>query len=156
MDLKVIENELKGYLDTLGYKLYHVSMDKVEGEKTLHVEIDAHLDLEAISELSRQVSDLLDKIDDTDEHYLLDVSTVGLERELYTLDDVKDALGSYIYVKLKKETDGIKEAYGYLDGLEDGVLEITYLVKNIKKHLRVTYDDIRYIRLAIDFKGVKK
>ena len=155
MDLKALEKDLKVYLKSQGYDLYHIGYDKVENEWVLHVEIDAHLDLEAIAEVSRLLSDYLDTKDYLDDAYLLDVSTVGLERVLYTLADVEKAKGEYVFVRFKKAIDGLKEVYGYLD-LDGEDIRLVYYDKNIKKELHVKYDDIRFIRLAVDFKGVGK
>ncbi len=156
MDLKSIKDDLKAYLDGKGYHLYHVSYDKVENEDTLHVEIDDHLDLNGISEVSRLVSDYMDTKDYLKDRYLLDVSTVGLERVLYSYDDVLEHIGDYVYIRLIRSLDGKKEVQGYLDMVSDQILEVTYRDKNIEKRVDIPYENIQLIRLAIDFKGVKK
>ena len=156
MDLKVIKEDLKGYLDTKGYHLYHVYFDKVENEDTLHIEIDDHLDLNGISEVSRLVSDYLDTKDYIEDKYLLDVSTVGLERVLYTYEDVLDHIGDYIYIRFDKPINDKKEIQGHLERVDDKVLHVIYRDKNVEKGLDIPYENIKLIRLAIDFKGVKK
>lgn len=155
MDTELIQRELAAYLASIGHKLYHVHYDTIEGQVVLHVEIDEHLDLEGISELSRLISDFFDTKDYGDEAYLLDVSTVGLERTLYDLDAVKEASGQYVYIRFKKPIADKKEVEGYLEVDGDNI-KISYKDKNKTKSLTCTYQDIKHIRLAIDLKGVKK
>lgn len=156
MDLKTIEKDLKAYLDTKGYHLYHVAYDKVENEDVLHIEIDDHLDLNEIAKVSQVISDYLDTKDYIDDQYLLDVATVGIERVLYSFDDVLDHIGEFVYIRFDKAQDGLKEVQGYLKGVDDDMLHVVYRDKNIERSLDVDYKNVRFIRLAIDFKGVKK
>ncbi len=155
MDTELIQRELAVYLDSIGHKLYQVSYDTIEGEAVLHVEIDESLDLEAISELSRKISDFIDTKDYGDTAYLLDVATVGLEKVLCDFAAVKEASGKYVHVCFKKATAGLKEVEGYLE-VDGEDMKITYRDKSRTKSLSCTYQDIKHIRLAIDLKGVKK
>ena len=43
------------------------------------------------------------------------------------------------------------EVEGYIKGIEDKTIEFEYLVKNIKKSIKIDYDNIKFIRLAVKF-----
>ena len=99
-----IRKELDQFCKEKGYKLYSVSYGKEKDDYILHVEIDNHLDLNGISEVSRLISEFMDEKDYIDDAYLLDVYTVGLERVLEGYDEILNAKGQYVFVKMKKET----------------------------------------------------
>ena len=132
-----IRKELDQFCKEKGYKLYSVSYGKEKDDYILHVEIDNHLDLNGISEVSRLISEFMDEKDYIDDAYLLDVYTVGLERVLEGYDEILNAKGQYVFVKMKKETNGIKKIEGTLTDVSEERIEISYMQKNISKKLSV-------------------
>ena len=146
-----IRKELDQFCKEKGYKLYSVSYGKEKDDYILHVEIDNHLDLNGISEVSRLISEFMDEKDYIDDAYLLDVYTVGLERVLEGYDEILNAKGQYVIVKMKKETNGIKKIEGTLTEVSEDRIEISYMQKNISKKLSVELSNIKLIRLAVKF-----
>lgn len=146
-----IKKELDQFCKEKGYKLYSVSYGKEKDDYILHVEIDNHLDLNGISEVSRLISEFMDEKDYIDDAYLLDVYTVGLERVLEGYDEILNAKGQYVFVKMKKETNGIKKIEGTLTDVSEDRIEISYMQKNISKKLSVELSNIKLIRLAVKF-----
>ena len=146
-----IRKELDQFCKEKGYKLYSVSYGKEKDDYILHVEIDNHLDLNGISEVSRLISEFMDEKDYIDDAYLLDVYTVGLERVLEGYDEILNAKGQYVFVKMKKETNGIKKIEGTLTDVSEERIEISYMQKNISKKLSVELSNIKLIRLAVKF-----
>ena len=146
-----IRKELDQFCKEKGYKLYSVSYGKEKDDYILHVEIDNHLDLNGISEVSRLISEFMDEKDYIDDAYLLDVYTVGLERVLEGYDEILNAKGQYVFVKMKKETNGIKKIEGTLTDVSEETIEISYMQKNISKKLSVELSNIKLIRLAVKF-----
>ena len=122
-----IRKELDQFCKEKGYKLYSVSYGKEKDDYILHVEIDNHLDLNGISEVSRLISEFMDEKDYIDDAYLLDVYTVGLERVLEGYDEILNAKGQYVFVKMKKETNGIKKIEGTLTDVSEDRIEISYM-----------------------------
>ena len=146
-----IRKELDQFCKEKGYKLYGVSYGKEKEDYILHVEIDNHLDLNGISEVSRLISEFMDEKDFIEDAYLLDVYTVGLERGLGGYDDILNAKGQYVFIKMKKETDGIKKIEGTLTDVSNDRIEISYMQKNISKKLSIELSNIKLIRLAVKF-----
>ena len=146
-----IRKELDQFCKEKGYKLYSVSYGKEKDDYILHVEIDNHLDLNGISEVSRLISEFMDEKDFIDDAYLLDVYTVGLERVLEGYDEILNAKGQYVFVKMKKEINGIKKIEGTLTDVSEDRIEISYMQKNISKKLSVELTNIKLIRLAVKF-----
>ena len=104
------------------------------------------MDLLTCVNISEGLSKILDVNDPIDVPYSLEVSSPGAERVLRNIEEVKKAIGKYIYL----ETSEVFY-YGTLLNLVDDELEIEYFQKNIKKKTKINYQDIKLIRLAIKF-----
>ena len=99
-------------------------------------------------------SKLLDEIRDR-------ISSLGIERELITIDDYNRALNEekYIYVKTyqkikytkNKNNDGEKEFYGYLKSFNDEEIEITTMIKAREYTITIPKSLIALIRIAVKF-----
>ena len=145
MKLEEIERSLSKDIQKLGYHLY--SLKYIKKDKILEVLIDETLDLENISKLSEKVSKMMDKYDDELDDYILDVASAGCEREINNEKDIKKAIGKYIHVETKDvKLDGVLKAY------KNNILNIEYLVKNIKKQIEVDYKNIKNLRYAVNLK----
>lgn len=110
-----------------------------------------HLDMDTCVNVSEEISLLMDEEDIIKNEYYLEVSSPGAEKPLKTLDKVIESIGEYVYVQFKKPTNGMDEVYGNILSVENQKIEIQYLVKNIKKKCTIDYDDIAFIRLAVQF-----
>ena len=81
---------------------------------------DTPLDLDAVSELSRVASDLLDTVDTGDVAYVLEVSSPGVDRPLTAEKHFRRARGRKVDVTLSDGTD----VTGRLGATADGVAEL--------------------------------
>ena len=144
MEIKKLKEYLKKDLNDIGYKLFDLSYEKKDS--ILHVTIDKPMDLNEIEDLSKKVSLIMDKYDEDMEEYLLDVSSVGIERPICSKEELYEAIGSYIYIKTKD----IK-LYGDLIDFKDNILTLNIKDKNITKTLKINYDDLKFVRYAVKF-----
>ena len=144
MDLKKLKEDLKKDLDEIGYSLYDLSYEKKDS--ILHVTIDKPMDLNEIEDLSKKVSIIMDKYDEDMDEYLLDVSSVGIERPIRSKEELVLAIGSYIYVKTKDF-----KVYGDLIDFKDDILTLNTKDKNITKTLKINYDELKFVRYAVKF-----
>lgn len=110
-----------------------------------------HLDMDTCVAVSEDISLKLDEVDVIKDEYYLEVSSPGAERPLKTLEKVQQAIGEYVYVQFKKPTQGMDEVNGTILNVDGNMIELQYLVKNIKKKCMIQYDDIAFIRLAVKF-----
>lgn len=148
--VKLIAEE---YANKLEYKVVKVTFEKEDNMKMLRVTIknNPRFDIDECTKLFELISDRLDEEDFIDEEYYLEVTSEGLEKELDTDEDIKDAIGEYIYVKLYEKVDSIKEVYGDLISFDGDILIISYMDKTRKKQLEVQKNKICKIRLAVKF-----
>ena len=144
MNTKELKENLKRDLTCLGYELYDVTYSK--SDNILHVIIDKNMDLKEIESISKKVSKIMDLYDEDMDEYLLDVSSIGIERPIKTEDEVKKAVGSYIYVKTKE-----LKIYGTLKSFKDNELCLVTKEKNLNKEVKINYADVKNMRYAVEF-----
>jgi ribosome maturation factor RimP len=103
--------------------------------------------MEDIEKISDELSALLDGYEnELPDKYFLDVSTVGVERPIRNEEELKDAVGNYIYVKTAKN-----EYYGDLEAYEDGILKLSVKDKTRMKTVEVDYKEVKKVRYAVKF-----
>ncbi|NLD26036.1 MAG: hypothetical protein GX661_01600 [Acholeplasmataceae bacterium] len=101
--------------------------------------------------LNKMLSDELDKVDLIDEEYYLEVSSEGIEKELRTDADIKQAIGEYICIRTKDRIDNKNEIYGYLLAYADNELKIQVNKKGKSSEITLDKAQIEMIRLAVKF-----
>lgn len=110
------------------------------------------LDIEEVAWINQE---LLEEInDDIPDGYYLEVTSLGVERELFNQDDYLKAIGKYIYVKTYKKVDSaynLKEIYGYLQEVNEKELVIESVINQRNKTVTIPIDLISKIRLAVKF-----
>ena len=145
MDLSRVKKSLQEFVEEKGMKLFEVTYHKKDA--TLSVLLDEKLNMDELEKISQEISDHLDRFDDEfDDNYLLDVSTVGVERPIRNEEELLEAIGAYIYVKTKE-----REYYGTLKSFEEGTLLLETKEKNRTKDVSVDYSQIKRIRYAVQF-----
>jgi ribosome maturation factor RimP len=95
-----IESIVKPAAEELGYELYYVEYVLEDGEKYLRIYIDNNtgISLSDCEKVSRKISSILDEYDPIEEHYMLEVSSPGIERGLYTDKHLLKYLNSDVIV----------------------------------------------------------
>lgn len=95
-------------------ELVHVEEKGTGKSRTLRVFIDKPegVTIEDCSDVSRALSDMLDAEDLIHTEYILEVSSPGLERELYSLKDFEKFAGSAAKLKTFKPINGQKNFRG--------------------------------------------
>ncbi len=99
------------------------------------------------STLSRQLDRILDAEDFIPGNYLLEVSSPGLERELYSLSDFAKFSGGLAKVKTNQPIDGQKNFRGRIGGVEND--EIVFEDKT-RGTIRFPYSAVAKANLEID------
>ncbi len=112
---------------------------------------NGHLDMDTCVAVSEDISLKLDETDIIKDEYYLEVSSPGAEKPLKTLEKVQSAIGEYVYIQFARPLQGMEEVYGTILSVEGTMIELQYMVKNIKKKCTIDYNDISFIRLAVKF-----
>ncbi|KYH35796.1 ribosome maturation factor RimP [Clostridium tepidiprofundi DSM 19306] len=119
---------IKSVVNENGYELYHVEMVKEDGDNYLRVYIDNQegISLDDCVKVSKQVSNLLDEEDPITFSYYLEVSSPGIERELYNNKHLEKYMGYDVNIKLNKLLNGKKKYEGILIGFSDDTVRINF------------------------------
>lgn len=140
---------LQPIVERFGVEIYDVEYVKEGAEYYLRAYIDKPegvniLDCENVS---RALSEVLDKEDFIPDAYILEVSSPGLGRTLKKDKHLAKSIGEEVELKLFKAIDKQKEFAGILKAFDEE--SITILVNDEEQ--KFGRSDIALIRLALDF-----
>ena len=145
MNLEKINHALEEFCKDKNVKLFEVTYHN--NDQTLSVLLDEKLNMDQLEEISKELSDYLDRYEDEfEDNYFLDVSNVGAERPIRNEEELKEALGEYIYVKTKDE-----EYYGTFKSYSNGVISLDVTEKNRTKNVSIEYKNTKKVRYAVKF-----
>lgn len=152
MDLVKIKNLLEEKIPTLGFELVSINRKVEKGEVLLLIVIDRvePIDMDAIVKLSQDLSSYLDEIDDSEDKYMLDVSSLGAEKPL-KVDNLKPYEGRYVNVHVINAIEGNNIFEGELTEVKEDSITLTYRIKTRVKTVVILLSNIYKIRLAIKF-----
>jgi ribosome maturation factor RimP len=134
-----------------GAELY----DVVLGGATLQVLVGGGVDLDALADLTREISKALDEHDPMPDRYTLEVSTPGLERTLRTPHHFTGAIGERVKVKIKPgpsgRGSGEQGETRRLDGVVTGADDQGFVVDTGTEQRRLSYDDVERARTVFEW-----
>jgi ribosome maturation factor RimP len=115
--IDLFENEVAA----LGYELLGVELNQSIHGSVLRVYIDKEggIVVDDCVAVSRQLSGVLDVEDPIKGHYDLEVSSPGLDRPLFTVEQYKKFIGETIKLRLYEKYDNRKRFSGILKAVND-------------------------------------
>ena len=114
----------------------------VDSSKTVSVDDCAYV--------SNVINDVL-KVDEKFSDYkdfALEVSSPGINRELFTISDYKKYVGEKVQIKLKKSLNGVKNIKAKLIAVDDRFIEVS----SRNETYTLEFDNIKKANLNIDIK----
>ncbi len=110
----------------LGFELWGIELQMHIKQRMLRVYIDSDdgITVDNCATVSRQLGATLDVEDVMPGEYLLEVSSPGMERPLFTLEQFERYKGHEIQLKLRSKFDGRKNFKGILQSTAEGELVI--------------------------------
>ncbi len=148
-----VEELLSGFFHENGYELYKSEFVKEGRDWFLRIYIDKRDSEEAVGtedceKVSRYLSDRLDMEDPIEQSYYLEVSSPGMDRELFKREHYEKYAGREIEVKLYRGKDGTKNISGVLEGISQDVVTVT---DHSGKRWELELSEIAKTRLAVIF-----
>jgi ribosome maturation factor RimP len=130
-------------------ELVHTQIVGASKSLTIRVFIDKQggVTHEDCSSVSKRMDTILDAEDFIPGNYLLEVSSPGLERELYSLKDFEKFVGNLAKVKTSEAVNGQKNFRGRIVGIEDDKIVFE---DNSKGTVRFSYAVVAKANLEID------
>ena len=111
---------IDGYLEQNGIELVEITYKRREGGMTLRILVDTAegVTIAECEALNNYLSDCLDRDNVLGEHYLLEVSSPGLDRPIKTDRDFERAMGKALEVSTYQHVDDRKHHDGKLIGMD--------------------------------------
>ncbi|CAN5605583.1 ribosome maturation factor RimP [soil metagenome] len=91
----------------------------------IFVDKDGGVSLDDCGAASRAIEEILDADDIIPVAYVLEVSSPGLERELYSLDDFRKFVGKTVRIKTSADFAGKKQFKGTLEGVDGETVTVS-------------------------------
>jgi ribosome maturation factor RimP len=113
---------------------------------TLYVDKPAGVTLKDCEIASRAASEILDPLEEKLPDYVLEVSSPGLDRPLWTLDDCVRFRGRRVAVQLVQKVDGAARLKGVLEDVKGDTL--TVLDEDQHRRYTARFGDVRLARLV--------
>lgn len=103
------------------------------------------------AKVSRQIGSVLDVEDILPGHYLLEVSSPGLERPLFTLAHFKRFIGHKVHIHLRMKIEGQRNFTGLLQRVDDDVVTIvSHVGQELEQEHAFSLTDIEKAHLISD------
>lgn len=129
MDTQALAGQFGEVVSALGLVCHGVEWLPAGGDSCLRVYIERidpeqEVDVDDCEAASREISAWLDVEDPISSHYRLEVSSPGLERPLFSADQVAAVLGQTVKVKLRLARDGSRKYEGVVLGVDGETIRL--------------------------------
>jgi ribosome maturation factor RimP len=141
------ESLLREHLGALGLELCHV--DWTPGRRatlTLFIDRPGGVTLDDCEAASREASAVLDPLEESLPAYVLEVSSPGLDRPLWTVADCARFKGSRVSVRLEHKVEGTAKLKGVLEDVRGDSL--TVLDEDRQRRYTVRFGDVLIARIV--------
>nr|WP_251702194.1 ribosome maturation factor RimP [Pseudomonas boanensis] len=108
-------------VEALGYQCWGIEFLSQGRHSLLRIYIDHEngILVEDCEKVSRQISGVLDVEDPISSEYTLEVSSPGMDRPLFTIEQFAAHAGELVKIKLRSPYEGRRNFQGLLRGVED-------------------------------------
>ena len=119
-------NLVNPVISAMGYELWGLEYIPQGKSSLLRIYIDneSGITVDDCARVSDQVAGVLDVNDPIRGHYDLEVSSPGLDRPLFTLEQFARYQGSDVRLRLRGKLDGRRNFNGRIEEVRDGVVRI--------------------------------
>jgi ribosome maturation factor RimP len=121
MDTQALAQRFTEVLADLGLECIGVEFNPSQGQSTLRVFLDTEgreINVEDCEAASREISAMLDVEDPIPGHYVLEVSSPGIDRPLFTAAQFAKVAGTEVKILLKAPMEGRRRLRGKVISVE--------------------------------------
>jgi ribosome maturation factor RimP len=114
--IKELIELLKPIVLELNYEFYYLEFTHEDDEDYLRIYIDSEqgIGLDDCATVSKKISETLDKADPIDVGYYLEVSSPGINRQLFTEEHLSKSIDAKVSIELNEPYNGKKKYIGKL------------------------------------------
>ena len=113
----------------------------------IFIDKDGGISLDDCSRVSQQLSAVLDVEDPVDVPYRLEISSPGIDRKLFTVEQLKSSIGNKVKVKTTWPIDERRNIRGILQDADDE--NITVITEDAKNFV-IPVEAIKNAKLQVD------
>ena len=152
MDINKIRPLLEKKVNELGFEFISINRKIEKGDVLISIVVDRvePIDMDTIVKLSEDLSNYIDEVDDSNEKYFLDISSLGAEKPL-KISDLKNYVNRYVNVHVNNAIEGNNIFEGDLLEVNEDSITLSYRIKTRVKTVVILLSNIYKIRLAIKF-----
>jgi len=112
---------LKPVVESMGFIFWGLEYKPQGKHSMLRIYIDHAEGISAdhCADVSRQISSVMDVEDPISHEYTLEVSSPGMDRPLFNIDQFEQSSGELVEIKLRMPFDGRRKFSGRLKGVEN-------------------------------------
>ncbi len=148
-----LEEIIKPAVETAGYDFvgieYHAN--SVNSLLRVFVDKDGGVNLDGCIAVNEQVSAVMDINDPLTGKYTLEISSPGLDRPLFSLDDFSKFIGSKVKLRLSRPIERRRNFKGYIKAV-DLNSSIISLEMDDEEKVEISYEQVEVARLIPVFK----
>ena len=139
--MKLLQELIEPSVIALGVELWGIEFLSQGKHSTLRVYIDSEngISVDDCAKVSHQISGIMDVEDPIAGNYTLEVSSPGVDRPLFTLEQFAAYAGSHIQLRLRIAYEGRRKFKGILNGIEGD--DILVVVDDEEYMLPIEYND---------------
>ncbi len=147
---KKLEDIIKSIVESLGYQLWGIKFPSSSRGGILRVYIDSErgINIDQCADVSKHLSVVLDVEDPFPGPYILEVSSPGLDRPFFSIEQMKPYKGKKIFVQLKEPINNRRKFSGILKSLEQDNFCLS--VTDLKEDLFINWDDVEWVNLIYE------
>ena len=144
-----IERIAASVTNKAGIEFVHCQMAGSKRNPTVRLIIDkpGGVTLEDCAQVSREVEAILDQEDFIPTSYVLEVSSPGIERELYDLSDFKKFVGKDARIKAAQPVGGQRNFAGKIVAVDGDLIEFD---DKTNGRVRIPFDSVAKANLVVD------
>jgi ribosome maturation factor RimP len=146
LPLEAVE-AVRGAVEALGLELCHIEWKSGRrGALLLYVDRDGGVTLDDCEQASRAASAVLDPLEASLPSYVLEVSSPGLDRPLWTIEDCVRFAGRRVDVRMRQPVEGTSRVKGMLETVAGD--RLTVLDEDRKRRYTIQFGDVKRARLV--------
>lgn len=148
----ILQEKLNKLISSMGYELVGCEFTPQGRQILFRIYIDAQngVKVDDCSLVSRQVSAMLDVEDPIPSRYILEVSSPGLDRPLFNIDQFRQHVGRRVKLKLSTHVDERRQYKGILQRVEED--KIVLLTDDTKVEVVLPFSAIDKANIVADVK----
>ena len=122
-------------------RILNISISGMSKSPNIQIIIDSSngVNLDDCSFVSKVTTDLINLNGYFSNDYNLEVSSPGINRELFTIDDYVLYMGSIVKIKLKKQLNNKKNFLGKIKNIDNGVI----IIEVDHEDIEIEFDNIK-------------